>query len=219
MSRSRWERLAPLTGAVFFALIAAVFVLDNNSPDANDSTASVVSYWTTHHSRAVVAGLLGSLAVVFLIWFASSLRSAMLRYEGGTGRLSMLAFSGTLLVAFGGAIGSSLDFVLGDVSVDLHNGHADFVIQTLSALDGDFFLPFVGGLLVLMVSSAVLTFRHGALPKWLGWVSVVIAIALVTPLGFIGFLASLVWILVVSILLYLRQDSEPTPATVTAEAP
>ena len=85
------------------------------------------------------------------------------------------------------------------------------MIQTLSALDGDFFLPFIVGFLILMVASATLAFRHGALPKWLGWVSVVIAISLVTPVGFIGFLASLVWILVVSILLYMRQDSEPAP--------
>ncbi len=215
MSRSTWERVAPLAGVAFFALIVAVFILDNNTPDANDSTASVVAYWTSHHSRAVIAGLLGALAVAFLIWFASSLRSSMMRFEGGTGRLSLLAFAGVLLVAFGGAIGSSLDFVLGDASVDLHNGHADFVIQTLSALDGDFFLPFIVGFLILMVASATLAFRHGALPKWLGWVSVVIAISLVTPVGFIGFLASLVWILVVSILLYMRQDSEPAP-TATA---
>ena len=105
------------------------------------------------------------------------------------------------------------------MAVDLHNGHADLAIQTISALDADFYLPFVAGFLIVMVASAVLSFRHGALPRWLGWVSVVIAIFLVTPLGFVGFLASLDWILVVSVMLYLRQDSEPAPTAAATETP
>ncbi len=44
MSGSRWERLAPLTGVVFFVLIAVTFALSNDTPDANDSTGDVVSY-------------------------------------------------------------------------------------------------------------------------------------------------------------------------------
>jgi hypothetical protein len=211
MSTSRWERFAPLTGVIFFALILIVFILDNNTPNADASTADAVSYWTTHNSRAVAAGLVGAFAVIFLLWFAGSLRSALRRAEGGEGRLSTLAFAGLIVVATAGAIGANLDFVLGDIADDLHAGHADVAIQTLSALNSDFFFPFVAGFAVTMFASGLCALRFGALPKWLGWASIVIGIALVTPAGFLGFLAALVWILVVSVVLYLRGAEAATP--------
>ena len=35
MSRSRWERFAPLTGVVFFVLIVVTFALSNDTPDTD----------------------------------------------------------------------------------------------------------------------------------------------------------------------------------------
>jgi hypothetical protein len=206
MAASRWERFAPLTGVVFFLLIVAVFILDSDTPDADASTADAVSYWTAHDARAVTAGIVGAFAVIFLLWFAGSLRAALLRAEGGQGRLSTLSFAGLVVVATAGAIGSNLDFVLGDIADKLHAENADATIQTLSALDSDFFFPFVAGLAVTMFASGLCTLRFGALPRWLGWASIVIGISLVTPAGFIGFLAALVWVLVVSVVLYLQAD-------------
>jgi hypothetical protein len=219
MSNSRWERFAPLTGVVFFVLIAIVFILDNNTPNADDSTSSVVTYWTDHSGKATIAGLVGAFAVIFLLWFAGSLRGALRRAEGAEGRLSALAFAGLVVVSTAGAIGSNLDFILGTESDDLHSGHADFVIQTLSALDADFFFPFVAGLAVTMFATAFCAFRFGALPRWLAWVSLVIGIVLVTPLGFIGFLAAIIWVLVVSIVLYLHGREGTTAPPPTAGTP
>jgi hypothetical protein len=210
MTRSRWERFAPLTGVLFFAFIAAVFVLDNNTPNDDDSTASVVSYWSAHTSKATIAGLCGFFAVLFLIWFGGSLRRALLRAEGGDGRLSMLAFGGILVLGTGGAIASSLDFTLGQVATEVPAG----VVQTLSVLDQDLFFPLALGFALTLFATGLCTIRYGAMPKWLGWASIVIGILNITPLGFFGIVLSLLWVLVVSIILF-RAEGSAQPATST----
>jgi hypothetical protein len=55
---------------------------------------------------------------------------------------------------------------------------------------------------------------------WLGWVAIVLAILGGTPAGFIAFLASRIWILVISVMLTLRERDEsasrgPGPAPTT----
>ncbi len=47
--------------------------------------------------------------------------------------------------------------------------------------------------------------------RWLGWVAILLAIVLFTPIGFVAFMASLLWIVVVSVLLFLRSDDVVAP--------
>ena len=51
----------------------------------------------------------------------------------------------------------------------------------------------------------------GGLPAWLGWFALVIGIVSITPLGFFGFLALLVWIVIASVVLF-QQESPAPPA-------
>src|SRR5436190_3058055 len=193
MSRSRWERFAPLTGVVFFVLIAVTFALSNNTPDTNDSTVSTVAYWSAHDSRLIVAAIVGAFAVIFLVWFGASLRSALMRAEGDEGRLSTVVFAGILIVAISGAIASSLQFTVADTVGDV----PPIATQTLSVASSDFFFPFLAGIAIMSFASGICTLRFGGLPKWLGWVAIVIGIVTVTPVGFAGFLAAFIWVLVV----------------------
>jgi hypothetical protein len=214
MSSSRWERFAPLSGVVFFVLIAVSFGLSNDTPDTDSSTVDTVSYWSAHDTRLIVAAIISTFAVIFLIWFAGSLRSALLQAEGGQGRLSMLAFAGILTIAISGGIASALEFTVADTVNDV----PATVTQTLSVLSEDFFLPFVAGGVVLLLASGLAALRFGALPRWLGWASIAIAILSVAgPAGFIGFLLTIIWVLVVSIVLYTQgAQASATPA---AESP
>jgi len=215
MSRSRWERLAPLTGVAFFVLIAITFALSNDTPDTDSSTADTVGYWSAHDSRLIAATIVGTFAVIFLVWFGASLRSALMRAEGGEGRLSTLAFAGVLIIGISGGIANSLQFTVADTVGDIPATST----QTLSVISEDFFLPFLAGIVILLFASAFCTLRFGALPKWLGWAAIVIGVVTVTPAGFVGFLASFVWLLVVSIVLFQREGQAGRPATPTAQTP
>ena len=53
---------------------------------------------------------------------------------------------------------------------------------------------------------------YGAIPKWLGWVAIALAVIGLTPLGFAAFLGTGVWILIVSIMLTMRARSETATA-------
>ena len=207
MSTSRWERFAPLTGVVFFVLIAITLALSNDTPDTNSSTADTVSYWSAHDSRMIASAIIGTFAVIFLIWFGGSLRSALLRAEGGEGRLSTLAFAGILVIGIMGAIGSTLTFVVADTVNDVPAE----ATQALSVLSEDFFLPFLAGIALFMFATGICVLRHGGLPSWLGWAAIVIGVVSVTPVGFIGFVLSFIWVPVVGIVLYLRGAETAPP--------
>jgi hypothetical protein len=64
--------------------------------------------------------------------------------------------------------------------------------------------------------------RHGAVPRWLGWVALVIAVTTSTPIGFVGFIGGALWVLVVSIVLALqlrREGVGPAPTAPPAAGP
>jgi hypothetical protein len=63
----------------------------------------------------------------------------------------------------------------------------------------------------MMLGLAGVTLKGWLLPKWLGWVALVLAIATFTPVGFIGFGLTGIWIIVASILLSARA-APATPA-------
>jgi hypothetical protein len=210
---SRWERFAPLTGVVFFVLVATLFAISGDTPDADDSTQQVVSYWSDHDTRTIITAIMGSVAALFLVWFAGSLRSALLRAEGGEGRLSTVSFAGAVILAIAILIGSNIDFAIADTVGDVPAG----VTQTLSAYDSDFFFPFIGGFVLMIFAAGLCALRFGALPRWLGWIAVVLGVLGVTPIGFFALLGGVVWIGVVGVVLYLGQ--EPVAPTTAAPPP
>jgi membrane-bound ClpP family serine protease len=93
-------------------------------------------------------------------------------------------------------------------------------MQALNALDNDFFLPFSTGIIVLVLATSLITLRGTLLPRWLGWVGIVLFVVSFTPVGFVAFGLSGIWIIVVSILLYLREETgAPAPAAAGPPTP
>jgi hypothetical protein len=205
MYESRWERLAPLTGIVFVAIVVAVFAIGGSTPEEHDSAAKVQAYYAAHHDKHTALAFVMAIGVAFLVFFASTLRHD-LRRLGGTGQLSDAAFGGGVLAAAGFAI-------LATVHVALANAGESVTTlgttQTLNVLDNNDFIPAAAGLAVLVFAAGAAAVRHGGLPKWLGWLGIVIGVVAFTPAGFVAFLAAGIWILIVSVLLtQARQGSE-----------
>jgi hypothetical protein len=199
MNRTTLERLAPLTGIVFVALLLfVIFVVSNGEPDATDSTLSAATYWKAHDGREMIGALIAGVGVLFLVWFAGSLRATMRAAEGGEGRLSAIAFGGFLLFAVGGLLFAGIDFAAADTAGDV----PPQVTQTLSVLNSDLFIPVSVGAGIAMLATGVATLRFGPLPKGMGWFAVVIGVVSMTPGGFFGFMGLLLWTLIASVLLY-----------------
>jgi hypothetical protein len=202
------RRLGPLTGIPFAVLLAVTFATPM-TPDTHDTGAQVISEYQAHHGAHLLGDLTGAVAVVFFLFFISSLRSYFKDKEGGDG-LSMAAFAGGILIAVGGAIFTSLDVALIDARHDITPQAA----QALNVLSNDFFFPFEIGLIVFSICIGLAIIASGALPKWLGWVQVVIGVVAFTPVGFFGFFVTLLWSVIVAILIYRRTaPAAAAPAT------
>jgi hypothetical protein len=64
---------------------------------------------------------------------------------------------------------------------------------------------------VFGIAAGLAILRGATLPKWLGWVAIVLGVASPTPAALVALLGLLVWIVVVSILIFIR--SKPTAAS------
>jgi len=210
MQQSRWERLAPLTGVVAVAIIIAVFSIGGSTPDEHDSASKVWAYYSRHHDKQIALAFILAIALPFLVFFASTLRHE-LRRAGGTGQLSTAAFGGGVLAAAGFGLLATVHIALSSAGERVVT---QGTVQTLNVLDNNDFVPAVAGVALLVLAAGLSVVRHGGLPRWLGWVAIVLGIAAFTPAGFIAFLAGGVWIIVVSILFTIARHSTggPTPA-------
>jgi hypothetical protein len=206
--QSTWERLAPLTGVVFLAIVVAVFAIGGSTPGDHDTAQEVQSFYGQHHDKHMLLGFILALSIPFLLFFVSILRYE-LRRAGGTGQLANAAFAGGVLAAVGFGILAFVHLALADAA---NSANTIGTTQVLNVLDNNDYLPVAAGLGVLVFGAGLSTLRHGGLPRWLGWVGVVIGVVIFTPAGFFGFLASGIWIALAGILLtQARQSAAPAP--------
>jgi hypothetical protein len=206
------ERYAPLAGVVFIVLAILSFVIAGEPPDTKEGAAAVAAAWEEDDAGHVTGAILTALATWALVWFGGSLRAALLRVEGGIGRLAALAFAGIVIAAAGLLVNAAIEYSAAESAGDV----APEVTYTLAVFYEDFFFPMGIGFSLTLFAAGLATVRHGGLPQWLGIASIVIAVAAVTPLGFFAFLAALLWIAVVGVLLFLAEEEAAAPAAPAA---
>jgi hypothetical protein len=206
--RTTLERLAPLTGLLFLALVIASSIIGGEGPDADDSTQTVLDFWADDDTQ-IASALLAGLAAVPLVWFGGSIRDHLRAVAPASERLATLLFGGFVMVAVGVTAFSGFQLAAADTIGDV----PPEVTQTLSVLYSDFFLPFAAGVLILFLAVGTAILRYRILPTWLGWGAFLIVIGFIVffPVG--GILAA-IWIATVSILLY--QGWTPVGADVPA---
>jgi hypothetical protein len=209
MQQSTWERLAPLTGLVFVAIVVAVFATGGSTPSEHDSALKVQAFYGKHHDKHMLLAFILALSIPFLLFFVSSLRYE-LRRAGGTGQLANAAFAGGVLAAAGFGILAFVHFALANAA---DSAKTIGTTQVLNVLDNSDFIPVAAGVGMLVLASGLSAVRHGGVPRWLGWIGVVIGVLTFTPAGFIAFLASGVWIAIASILLTLARQGTPAAST------
>jgi hypothetical protein len=213
---ARLERLAPLTGLAVVVLTVVAFILiGEDAPDFIDDPQAVADYYAGDTGKLIAGYYLISLAGAFLVWFAGSIRRALRIAEGGDGRLAAISFGGGVLSATM-LIAGAMANLAGVFRADEDGAIDPTVAASLNDLSGLFLgIGSAIGAAVMIGAAAVVSLRtSAALPTWLAWLSVPLALLLASPFGFIGLLPYLLWILIVSILLYRGQPGEPrAPAT------
>jgi hypothetical protein len=205
---ARWERHAPLTGVAAVVLwIIGTFLLEKDDRPEGKDTAAFVA-WVEQNDTAIITGaIIFGFGVILFLWMLGSLRATLFAAEGGTGRLSTLAF------------GSGVATAVSMLFTVLPHAQAAFDADNTSATSIDALVhmgdAFFGGVelfaIPLLAATALVILRFGALPRWLGWFSLALALILVIiPIGWLGVIAGLpLWTLVVSVLLYRQHPAVP----------
>jgi hypothetical protein len=227
MSNILWQRLGAASGIVYVVLLFLPDLIQGGPSEeptmtAAEAIAHSCAITTAAQPTDAVISILHPLGYLIFLFFLGSLWSALRRAEGGDGWLSAAAFGG-------GLVSLAVKFASGAASVAANsNACAGIDPQLWQVLqdmnNASFFYSFLP-LAILLAASAVVAIRFGApLPRWLGWMSAVVAVALLVD-GFAGtlyardfgpsFLLFGLWTLVTSIVL-VRRAGQPLPTVESA---
>jgi hypothetical protein len=200
----RLSRLsAPVTGGLFVVLsIIAFFGGPSSSPNSNASGTQVIAWFIKHRSAERTTDIIGVVAFGVLVLFAGSL-FGYLRRAPAAATPAAVMLAGAVLLTAGFTVVLGIDYALTDAPGRL----APSAAQALNLLDNEVFFTVPAGGLVFGLGGGVAILRGAPLPRWLGWVLIVIGIALATPALFPAFLVLLVWVIVVIVLIYRRSGS------------
>lgn len=201
----------PLTGVAFIVVLIVGFLVAGEPPDANSPPREIIDHYVDNKDSVMAGTFLSIVAAALLIFFGGVLRSALRAAEGPGGVLSAVAFAGTIVMATGAAIDATISLALADRADDI----APVGVQALQALWDNDWPPIALGAALLLFAAGLSIARHGALPRWLGWVGVVLGIIGLTPVGFFAFPLGGLWLLIVSVMLTLRMRAEAPAATAT----
>jgi hypothetical protein len=204
MTRSR-EWLVPLTGVGFVLLGIVSFIVGGEPKSADEPVREIVDYYVDNKDSIQVAVFIGVAATLLLVFFGAYLRG-VLRAAAPEGEiLSLVSFLGLVVVAVGFAIDTTISIALSEAADDID----PVAVQSLQALWDNDFVPLVLGVLMFLWATGLAVIRTGALPKWLGWVMVVLGVVALTPIGFVAAIGAAILVLVLSILLSVRARSAP----------
>jgi hypothetical protein len=203
---ARVARWLPLTGVVAVVLwLVGVFVLESASPGADASPDEILAYFDDDDTTIFTGALLFALGTAFFVAFLGSLRATFLTAEGQPGRLTSVAFAGGVgkAVFDMGVVGG---FAAGAVAADEAEPLGPQTAQTLFFVDDAFFIGAEFMALVFMAAAGAVVLTTRALPVWLGWLALVIAIGLlIVPIGWAFLLFGVpLWVLLASIMLFMR---------------
>src|SRR6478672_12215597 len=209
---ARWAALGGILYVVLFVI--GVIVMFDGEPNGDASPARVIAYYSDsgHRNKIMVGWLIAGLGIFAFLWFLSSLRRAVRRWEGEDGFL-------TALTTIGGAVYATLAFAAIAINVGIRTMSDDTFHHTVypglihAADDASYVLHATGGAgaSAMIIAATLATMRAAVIPKWAGWLGIIAGILALASIIFFPQAAVGLWILIVSGLLFAR-GGESRPA-------
>ena len=196
----RWKRLAPLSGVVFVGLVLASIMVSDSQPGVDDGPAKVLAYYNSHHGRTTAQIVMMAYAALFAIVYYTSV-AQFLRARGAQ-TMATLTLVGGAVFAVGCGLLAGVTAAL-DEAIGHFNGDQ---MQVLNAIAMDLFWPLmIAGTALATLAMGVSMLRTHALPKWLGIVTLIVGIVLISGIvSWIGFMATGPLTLVIAGYVYAR---------------
>ncbi len=204
---SRFNRFETFTGALaILAWLVAVLIVEGSGDTGDESAADLLAYFEDQENILYIGGLIFFIGSALMIWFGGVLRSTIA--AAGLDRLASVAFGSAvaLAVVSMGVIAPQLGaaFGTGDSDAPLSAEAA----QALWWAGDGFFIASGVAAASLAAAVGLASLRSRLLPTWLGWLSLLVALALILP--FVGWAAVIfampVWVLLVTWFLWRRGE-------------
>lgn len=231
MNESNWKKVGAATGIVFVALLVAtlftapspkIVLPIDRGPFVTNTTEGIVSYFSDNQDGVLLTAFLVVVAGAAFLWFAGTLLSYLRTAEGGTGRVSVIGFSGAIASA---ALFTAAGATQAATALSIEESTSEIVRAMVSI--GYMLSGFAEVIFLVWVVAVVLViFRTRALPAWLGWLGALNALlgaygvfdifsegvresfgpifSIEGALGIVSFLVFLGWLLLLAITLTMR---------------
>ena len=199
-------RFVPLLGALSVVLVVAGYLVAGDTPDHHALGPGIREDYD-NETQHQIAAFLVALGAVPLLFFAGYFRAVLTRLHP-LGRLSPnVALAGAAVAATGLAVQSLIHAALAEAAQT--SEFSDQALQALNALDGWSFYPFAIGLSTFVLASGVALVRDRRFfAPFVAWAAVVLGVlALVPIVGFFAAVLSGIWVVIVSVMLFVRSEA------------
>lgn len=207
------DRLAPLAGVLFAALTAAGDLTIDEFPDGSTPADQLPGYYAAHGAHVALGGTLLGLAALCFAVFCAGLWTRV-RTGRAPAVLPAVIGLGAALETMDQLYSGAVYHLLGRIGTDPHVTPGALQAWHISGSE----FGWSGGMTLVLLGAAVSGIAYRALPRWLVWPALVLAVAEFTPVSFLASLAIVLWVAVAGIALAARRGV-PAPRTVVAGAP
>jgi hypothetical protein len=205
---ARWQRMEPLAG-VLFVVLGVIALFTAGGEDFLADPSELADFYADDSGRIIAGEIIGGFAIFVFFWFVGAVRNRLRVSETPEGGLPALAFGGgiagaTLVLVANAATMAAAFRADDDGRID---PAAAAALNDLSSVIVGIAAPVA--MAVFLAATGVVSIATGVLPRWLGWVSLLLALGFLIPvISWIFWLPFGAWVLLVSVILYLRPGEE-----------
>jgi hypothetical protein len=207
MTAARW---APLSGIVFVALwLIAFLAVPGDSVSSTDTDADILAYYgdSGNRNKEIAAFFMLLAASLLFVWFVAVLRSRLAQAEGGAGTRTALGFGAGLVAAALWCVAIAMFTVVPFTIEDTSKFTLDPNIFRLLTDGG--YMVWIGATTIAaftVASTALVSLGGQIVPRWIAWLSFVVAASMLVSVFFAPFFVFLGWVLVVSVAMMWKPD-------------
>jgi hypothetical protein len=199
-----WERWAPSLGILTVVCWIVSFAIAGSNPSTDDSDSKITSYYASHSHqvRQIVGFFVFMAGVLLFLGFLAALRRRLATAEGPSGWLAGLAFGAGIASATLWSVAIALFTAPAFMTNDTSPANLDpKTFRMIGDLGYEVWIAAVVVGAVVVWATSALALRTGVLPRWFGWVGVLVGVILLLALFFVPAFVYWGWIVLAGALL------------------
>jgi len=192
-------RIAPVAGVLSAGMTAAGTLTIGPFPDGSTPAGDLPGFYAAHGSHVALGGTLLVLGTVCFAIFAAAVW-ARVRSAGVPLVLGGIVLLGAAVQTVSDLQSGAVYRLLGQIGVDRHV--TPEALQAWHIWGSEFGVG--GGTTLFLLGVAAAGIAYRAIPRWLAWAGLLLAITPFTPFGFLGSLIFVLWVGLAGVALSIR---------------